>query len=451
MSTNRPRRRGRGAHARGASSASRRSCASRRSPSPASTRSPCTRWAPRSSTCSRLLASTGVELLDVPDGYPCVYADLPGPEGSPTVLLYAHYDVQPAPESQGWTSAAVRADHEGRRPHLRARRRRRQVGTRHPLRDAQAARPTCPATSRSSSRARRRRSRTSRRSSRPTPSCSRRTPTSSPTSAGRRSAAPVSPPRCAATSRAPSRCGRSRSPCTRACSAARHRCADRDDPHPRHPARRERRHRHPGRRHVAVGRRRHGRGRLPRRLVDPARRRVPRHRLALRPHLGEAVGHRARHGPAEHGRGIQRAAARGHGEAVDAHRARLGRRRPARGADGAPAVAAAVELRGRGRARSRSGMRSRWIESHPAIIAAMDALDEAYGAPVESIGSGASIPLVASLQEGRTGCRDPPVGRGGHREVAHPRLRRVGRPGRDRADDRGADAVHREVRRRASA
>ncbi|MGI9823958.1 M20/M25/M40 family metallo-hydrolase [Agromyces sp. Marseille-Q5079] len=48
--------------------------------------------------------ASGVTLLDVPDGYPCVYADLPGPAGSPTVLLYAHYDVQPAPKSQGWTS-----------------------------------------------------------------------------------------------------------------------------------------------------------------------------------------------------------------------------------------------------------------------------------------------------------------------------------------------------------
>jgi cysteinylglycine-S-conjugate dipeptidase len=48
--------------------------------------------------------ATGVTLLDVPDGYPCVYADLPGPEGSPTVLLYAHYDVQPAPASQNWSS-----------------------------------------------------------------------------------------------------------------------------------------------------------------------------------------------------------------------------------------------------------------------------------------------------------------------------------------------------------
>ncbi|MFE4196693.1 M20/M25/M40 family metallo-hydrolase [Paenarthrobacter sp. NPDC056912] len=43
-----------------------------------------------------------VELLDVPGGYPCVYADLPGPDGTPTVLLYAHYDVQPAPAEQGW-------------------------------------------------------------------------------------------------------------------------------------------------------------------------------------------------------------------------------------------------------------------------------------------------------------------------------------------------------------
>jgi acetylornithine deacetylase/succinyl-diaminopimelate desuccinylase-like protein len=38
-------------------------------------------------------------------------------------------------------------------------------------------------------------------------------------------------------------------------------------------------------------------------------------------------------------------------------------------------------------------------ETHPAIVAAKDALAEAYGAPVESIGSGASIPLVASLQK----------------------------------------------------
>ena len=48
--------------------------------------------------------ATGVSLVEVPDGYPCVFADLPGPDGAPTVLLYAHYDVQPAPESQRWST-----------------------------------------------------------------------------------------------------------------------------------------------------------------------------------------------------------------------------------------------------------------------------------------------------------------------------------------------------------
>jgi acetylornithine deacetylase/succinyl-diaminopimelate desuccinylase-like protein len=47
---------------------------------------------------------TNAELQDVPTGYPPVYGELPGPDGAPTVMLYAHYDVQPAPLSQGWTS-----------------------------------------------------------------------------------------------------------------------------------------------------------------------------------------------------------------------------------------------------------------------------------------------------------------------------------------------------------
>jgi acetylornithine deacetylase/succinyl-diaminopimelate desuccinylase-like protein len=42
--------------------------------------------------------------MDVPEGYPPVYAEVPGPAGSPVVTLYAHYDIQPAPPSQGWTT-----------------------------------------------------------------------------------------------------------------------------------------------------------------------------------------------------------------------------------------------------------------------------------------------------------------------------------------------------------
>ncbi|KAA0927103.1 dipeptidase [Streptomyces apricus] len=43
-----------------------------------------------------------VALLDTPDGTQSVYGHLPGPEGSKTVLLYAHYDVQPPLDEAGW-------------------------------------------------------------------------------------------------------------------------------------------------------------------------------------------------------------------------------------------------------------------------------------------------------------------------------------------------------------
>ncbi|WP_069174011.1 dipeptidase [Streptomyces griseus] len=45
-----------------------------------------------------------VALLDTPDGTRSVYGRLPGPAGAPTVLLYAHYDVQPPLDESAWAS-----------------------------------------------------------------------------------------------------------------------------------------------------------------------------------------------------------------------------------------------------------------------------------------------------------------------------------------------------------
>jgi len=41
-------------------------------------------------------------LLEIPGGYPAVTGDIPAPQGAPTVLFYAHYDVQPARRADGW-------------------------------------------------------------------------------------------------------------------------------------------------------------------------------------------------------------------------------------------------------------------------------------------------------------------------------------------------------------
>jgi cysteinylglycine-S-conjugate dipeptidase len=54
-------------------------------------------------------AFTGAGLQDVkasqtPDGSKAVHGHAPGPEGSPTVLLYCHYDVQPPLGEDDWTS-----------------------------------------------------------------------------------------------------------------------------------------------------------------------------------------------------------------------------------------------------------------------------------------------------------------------------------------------------------
>ncbi len=45
-----------------------------------------------------------VALLDTPDGTQSVYGFLPGPEGAKTVLLYAHYDVQPPLDEAAWAT-----------------------------------------------------------------------------------------------------------------------------------------------------------------------------------------------------------------------------------------------------------------------------------------------------------------------------------------------------------
>ncbi len=45
-----------------------------------------------------------VELWDLPGTHPCVFAEWSGPENAPTVLLYAHHDVQPPMREELWKS-----------------------------------------------------------------------------------------------------------------------------------------------------------------------------------------------------------------------------------------------------------------------------------------------------------------------------------------------------------
>ncbi|MDF1487123.1 dipeptidase [Tessaracoccus caeni] len=65
----------------------------------------------------RLLEELGcpsVRLLEA-GGKPAVYGHFPAPEGAPTVLLYAHYDVQPTGERSAWTAEPFRAtERDGR-------------------------------------------------------------------------------------------------------------------------------------------------------------------------------------------------------------------------------------------------------------------------------------------------------------------------------------------------
>ena len=54
-----------------------------------------------------LLRGAGVEqigTIELPDSAPVITAEIPGPPGSPTVLLYGHYDIAPVGEESEWQS-----------------------------------------------------------------------------------------------------------------------------------------------------------------------------------------------------------------------------------------------------------------------------------------------------------------------------------------------------------
>ncbi|MDH3249208.1 MAG: dipeptidase [Acidimicrobiia bacterium] len=65
-----------------------------------------------------LLAEAGAsnaELLEYPGAHPAVFASVDGPEDAPTVLLYAHHDVQPPGPSDEWeTEPFVSFERAGR-------------------------------------------------------------------------------------------------------------------------------------------------------------------------------------------------------------------------------------------------------------------------------------------------------------------------------------------------
>jgi cysteinylglycine-S-conjugate dipeptidase len=53
----------------------------------------------------RAEGASGVRLLELEGAHPAVYGEISGPEGAPTVLLYAHHDVQPPGPTEEWETS----------------------------------------------------------------------------------------------------------------------------------------------------------------------------------------------------------------------------------------------------------------------------------------------------------------------------------------------------------
>ena len=60
------------------------------------------RWQTRRLRCSKSTASGQSASSIFPGDTRAVYGEIPAPAGAPTVMVYAHYDVQPAQREDGW-------------------------------------------------------------------------------------------------------------------------------------------------------------------------------------------------------------------------------------------------------------------------------------------------------------------------------------------------------------